>query len=85
MTDLERLKAELDAAYDAAYAFDAEAALAAYLAALTTLDAARVAYSAARDACDAYKSARVTYSAARDANRVYKAALAAQKQENPNE
>ena len=40
MTDLERLKAELDAAYDAAHAFDAEAA--------------RVTYSAARDASKAY-------------------------------
>ena len=67
MTDLERLKAELDAAYLAAYAFDAEAA--------------RVAYSAARDACDAYKAARVTYSAARDASKAYLATLAAQEQE----
>jgi hypothetical protein len=85
MTDLERLRADLDAAYDATYAFDAEAAIAAYLAALATLDAARVAYSAARDACDAYKAARVTYSAARDASKAYLAILAAQEQETPNE
>jgi len=42
MTELERLQAELDAAYLAAYAFDAEAA--------------RVAYSAARDASKAYNA-----------------------------
>jgi hypothetical protein len=54
MTDLETLKAELDAAYLAAYAFDAEAARVAYSAARDALDAARVAYSAARDASKAY-------------------------------
>jgi hypothetical protein len=85
MTDLEKLRADLDAAYDATYAFDAEAALAAYLAALATLDAARVAYSAARDACDAYNAARVAYSAARDANAAYDAALAAQEKGQPND
>jgi len=81
MTDLEKLKAELDAAYLAAYAFDAESARVAYSAARDALDAARVAYSAARDACDAYKAARVTYSAARDASKAYLATLAAQEQE----
>jgi len=85
MTELERLQAELDAAYLAAYAFDAEAARVAYLAALTALDDARVAYSAARDACDVYKAARVAYSAARDASKAYNATLAAQGKETPNE
>jgi hypothetical protein len=85
MTELERLQAELDAAYDAAYAFDAEAARVAYSAARDACDVARVAYSAARDACDAYKSSRVAYSAARDASKAYNAILAAQEQETPNE
>jgi hypothetical protein len=85
MTEIEKLKVELDAAYDATYAFDAEAALAAYLAARDALDAARVAYSAARDACDAYKAARVAYSAARDASKAFNAALAAQTKEQTND